>query len=98
MEENSLPRTPRTFLQPPTVGASLPHPTDLVEITSLAASPGRDGTAITLDNRIVVQVGVHHHGYIGQFYPVSGPAGLVDQMMWDELVEVFEVLFTRAPR
>ncbi len=53
---------------------------------------------VVLKNGVHVRFGVHQDGYIGQFYPLSGPEKLVDQVVWDELVEVFEVLFTRPPR
>jgi hypothetical protein len=50
-------------------------------------------TTVTLDNGIQVQFGVHRDGYIGQFYPLAGPAKQVEQVVWDELVEVFQILF-----
>jgi hypothetical protein len=53
-------------------------------------------TSVTLDNGIQVQLGVHRDGFIGQFYPISGPAKHVEQVVWDELVEVFQVLFGQA--
>ncbi|MFC5730874.1 hypothetical protein ACFPQB_18275 [Nocardioides vastitatis] len=60
--------------------------------------PNEMSTTVKLDNGVVVQLGVHHNGYIGQFYPVSGPADLVEQVAWDELVEAFGVLFGQAAR